>query len=295
MSARAWIAAGIAATVAVLAAVVIVLVGHTGSTSSVTPASPLSVRASFSPAAVQFGDPVTAKVVVLLDRDAVDPGSLHLVDSLAPLTPLGTTRVTMTTRGRLVVVSYESPVACLSDRCVADKGAQRLELPAVAADAKRRGGGGLHAAAAWPTLQIGGRVTAADVARAKPPFQADTTPPAPDYRLSASTLALLLDLLAVMAAVAGIALATWEVLRRLRRSGPVPADGALARALRLAREAEARPAPDRRRAVGLVARILGDRDRGLATAASDLAWSRPKPDGTAVAELVHEVERSVEP
>jgi hypothetical protein len=203
--------------------------------------------------------------------------------------------VTRTTRGRLVVVSYESPVACLSDRCVVDKGAQRLELPALAADANRRGGGVVHAAADWPKLQIGGRVTAADVARAKPPFQADTTPPPPDYRLSPSTLALLLDLLAVVAAVAGIALLTQEARRRLRKSGPVPADGALARALRLAREAEARPAQDRRRAVGLVARLLGERDRGLATTASDLAWSRSKPEGTAVAELVHEVERSVEP
>jgi len=106
-------------------------------------------------------------------------------------------------------------------------------------------------------------------------------------------LALLLDLLSVAFALAGVALATLAVVRVVRTGAPAAAHGALGRALRLAREAETRPPQDRRRAVGLVARVLGERDRRLATAASDLAWSRPKPERGAVSELVDEVERTV--
>ncbi len=143
-------------------------------------------------------------------------------------------------------------------------------------------------------LQVGGRVASSELARANPPFRVDVTPPPPDYRIAPSTLALLLDLLAVALAVAGVALAAGEAVRRIRRRrGTVPADGALTRALRLAREAEARPAPDRRRAVGLLARLVGERDRELGEQARDLAWSRRKPDGSSVSELVDEVERTV--
>jgi hypothetical protein len=292
---RLWIAGGLAAAVVAGA---LLLVGHTASPRSATPASPLAVSASFAPPAAQFGDRLTAKVVVLLDRSAVDPDSLHLTQSLAPLSTLGRTRVSRTTRGRLVVVSYESPVACLSESCIADKGARRVKLGRVAAVAERRGGGALRAGIAWPVLPIAGRVVPADLTAATPPFRTDTAPPPAEYRIAPSTLALLLDVLAVASALAGVALATLAVVRVVRTGAPVAADGALGRALRLAREAETRVPQDRRRAVGLVARLLGERelgerDRGLASAASDLAWSRPKPERGAVSELVDEVERTV--
>ena len=66
-----------------------------------------------------------------------------------------------------------------------------------------------------------------------------------------------------------------------------------ARAVRLAREAGARPDPDRRRALGLLARLLDDRDRRLAESARDLAWAEPAPDREALAALVVDVEREV--
>ena len=68
----------------------------------------------------------------------------------------------------------------------------------------------------------------------------------------------------------------------------------LERALALAREAEQRPPPDRRRALGLLARLLGPRDPRLAGAADDLAWSAPAPTSDELAELVTEVERKVD-
>jgi hypothetical protein len=68
----------------------------------------------------------------------------------------------------------------------------------------------------------------------------------------------------------------------------------LERALALAREAEERPTPDRRRALGLLARLLGSRDPHLAGAADDLAWSAPPPTSDAVADLVTQVEQKVD-
>jgi hypothetical protein len=72
----------------------------------------------------------------------------------------------------------------------------------------------------------------------------------------------------------------------------VPLTG-LARAVALAREAERRPTPDRRRALGLLALLLGSRERRLADAADELAWSAPAPTPDALAELVTEVEHKM--
>jgi hypothetical protein len=64
----------------------------------------------------------------------------------------------------------------------------------------------------------------------------------------------------------------------------------LARALRLVREAETRPVPDRRRALALLARVLRNRDVRLGPAVSDLAWSEPPPDPQAIDALISGVE-----
>jgi hypothetical protein len=51
---------------------------------------------------------------------------------------------------------------------------------------------------------------------------------------------------------------------------------------------------DRRRALGLVARVLGDRDEPLSNPASDLAWSKEQPSRDELADLVERVAREVE-
>jgi hypothetical protein len=65
----------------------------------------------------------------------------------------------------------------------------------------------------------------------------------------------------------------------------------LSRALRLVREAEARPVPDRRRALALLSRLLQSKDGALGRTARDLAWSRRGPEPPPVDELVTRVER----
>src|SRR5262249_37042517 len=98
---------------------------------------------------------------------------------------------------------------------------------------------------------------------------------------------------AALAAAGAVALIALELVSLARRRRPAASGDELDRALRLAREAETRPTPDRRRALALLARLVRPRDGSLGGAASDLAWSRPAPDPTAVDSLVTDVEQGL--
>ena len=89
--------------------------------------------------------------------------------------------------------------------------------------------------------------------------------------------------------LAGVLL--WPLVRSRRASPHERQADALARALALVRAARARPAPDRRRALGLLSRTLRRRgDAGEASAAADLAWSEPEPDPDRMGQLADRVE-----
>jgi hypothetical protein len=134
---------------------------------------------------------------------------------------------------------------------------------------------------------VRGRVIASDLKSSLPPFKADSAPPAATYRIAPATLVTLLDVLAALFALAAIGLAARQVHLRLRRQRPQP--GALEHALRVTRQAEQRPAADRRRALALLSRTLGgDRRSG---AARKLAWSEPTPEPDELEELVSEIEQ----
>jgi hypothetical protein len=287
---------GLAVLVAAAGAVAaVLLLGRSESRPAFAPTAPLTVRARFSRATVDFGDRVVARVVVLLDRTAVSPGTLELTASVAPLTQLAATRTTRTTRGDLAIVTYEVPAVCIVDGCIAPSGDRPLRLPRVTATVASRSGGVARVAAPWPVLHVHGRVSAADLV-GRPRFRGDTSPAAPSYRVAPSTLAALLDGLAVLLVLGGGAIAASEARRlvRRRRRGHAVAGGELERALRLAREAESRPSPDRRRALGLLARLLDRRDNRLAGRASGLAWAKPQPEPEKISGLVEEIEHEVQ-
>jgi len=88
---------------------------------------PLQARASFEPAAVQFGDPVTARVVVVLDRDVVVSKSLKITESLAPMTQLAPAKTIRTARGSRETVTVTIRATCLSEACLRG----RVTLPVV--------------------------------------------------------------------------------------------------------------------------------------------------------------------
>jgi hypothetical protein len=278
------------AVAAIAAAVTaVLLLGRAAPVHGVEPATALVVRTSFDPPAAQFGDRVVAHVVVLADRGVLDTSKLHVTEDVAPLTALGPARVTRTVRGRLLVVSYELPAVCVTEQCLA----KRLRLPAARADAPRRGGGVVRVTTAWPELEMRGRVTAADLAKSRPPLRSDTSMPSVTYRIAPATLSFLLDLAAALLAATGVALGAWQAAALLRRRRGSDTRDELERALALVHEAETRPPEDRRRAVGLLARLLRQRDERLAGEAGDLAWSEPKPAPDELAALAARVVREV--
>jgi hypothetical protein len=255
--------------------------------------APIVVHATFDPATVQFGDVIDARVVVVLKTATVRSASLRLVDDAGPLTPVSSAHTSRSVQGDTITIEIERTYSCLSSACVAARGDATPRLPRVSATVVTHDGKTLRATTAWPVLRVQGRVSSADLARLRPPFRASTTPPPPTYRIAPGTLARLLYGLAIVLAVGAVAGAAAQG-RRLARSGRAePVGDELERALRLAREAESRPPPDRRRALGLLARVLRARARPLSGTASDLAWARPEPEPEAVATFVTDVERDV--
>lgn len=278
--------AAVAAAAAIAAAIVMLAVGG-GPAPAAEPSAPLVVRAVLADPVVQLGDPIVTRVVVELDRDRVRPGTLHVAASLAPLTALAAPTRTTTRSGTLETVTIAQRAACLTAPCLA----RTLTLRPVRVTVTARGGRTTTATASWRPLRLRSRVTAADLAASNPTFAADAAPGRPAYRVAPGTAATVLEVVAALAAAAAAALLALEALglaRRRRR----PLDGdELSRALRLVREAEARPVTDRRRALALLARLLQGRDGALGRTARDLAWSRRAPEQPPVDELVARIER----
>jgi hypothetical protein len=266
-------AAAVVAGAAVVA--VVLLVGRSVPPHGARPADALTVRTSFEPPAAQFGDRVVARVVVV-DPSSADVSRIRITASIAPLTQLAAPTITRTRQGRLAVVTYAVPAVCIDEGCIGARGPRRLRLEAARVDVPRAGGTA-ELAARWPLLELRSRVDAADLVSGRPQFRADSTYPPVTYRIAPHTLAPLLGAIAAVLAVAGIAWAAWQAALLVRRRRGAVTRNELERALALVREAETRPPPDRRRAVGLLARVLGTRDVPLAHDAGELAWSRPAP------------------
>jgi hypothetical protein len=253
---------------------------------------PIEVRTSI-PSTAAFGKPLTARVVVVMRRDAVEADSLRVTSALEPLTQLAATRTTRESRDDEEVVTVDTTAACLEQRCVAARGAERrLRLPAVRASARTRDGEPLSASEPWPRLTIRGQVRASDLARSPLPFKSDLEVPDVTYRVAPSTLTAVLAALAVGLALAALALAARQVARVVRRHKLVELSE-LERALALARSSESRSPEDRRRALGLLARVLRSRRQRLAAPTSTLAWSAPLPSPGSVSTLVEQVEKEV--
>jgi hypothetical protein len=257
-------------------------------------ASPeLTVSTVFVPPTARFGDRVVARLVVQADRDALDTNRLRIIEDVTPLAPLGQAHVSRAERGRVLVITYEVSTVCIVEACLATHGARSVRLPPARVDAPRRSGGVAQAQAAWPVLRLGGRVQAADLARSWPVFRRDVSAPAATYRVAPATLALALDVAAALLAAAAVVATAWHFGALVRRKRALDTRTELERVLAALRAAESAPVEQRRRAVGLLARLLVTRDPRLAGDAADLAWSEPKPTSEELVELADRVVREV--
>lgn len=259
-------------------------------------AAPFAPSTSLDPATPNFADRVTATATVVFDRGEVDPGSLRAVGGFGPLEVLAGPDVQRHDVGAgKTAVDFRWIVACLDEDCVPGDAPRTIALPPLRLSGTREDGSQATVVVRWPALAIAGRVSRAEAGKATPPFRRETGLPQASYRVSPDQLANVLDILAVVLVGAAGVIGARALLRtrrrreheRLARLTP------LERALLYARESEARPPSDRRRALGLLGRVLGGTESTLGDQASTLAWSPPEPSADQVVSVVDDVEREV--
>jgi len=252
-----------------------------GSSGSIARAgSPLQIVASIAPAAVLYGDPVTAALEVDYAPHTVDPASIRVQPSFIPYVVSSAPVVEHVRSG---VVRFRYSLLCVTEGCLPGKGPRLLHFERATVTA-RAGNQTVTAAASWPTLQISSRLTASDLAK-QVRFRNPTTPPSAAYRVAPGPLSAGLIAGAALCALVAAALGAREVAKRFPRAKArrlTPLELAIA----YVRDSTRRTDPDRRRALALLAEAV-DRsgEPALAATASNRAWSKPPPTPAGTTEL----------
>jgi hypothetical protein len=265
------------------------------------PVPRIQVRTFLTPRTVLFGDTVTARVDVALDRNRVDPDSVRVATDFAPWHAV--TRPERTRRDGKTTTHLRTTfvLRCLASVCMPPGRAlpYSLEPATITYDAfgAQAASRLKRVAARWPTLVVNTRLdarpsprTAGGFPRGGSPFaspwRADlSSMPSVSYRVAPETARI--PLFAGAAVFAGLGLVLAYVGRPRRRREPVrvpveppePQLTPLEHALLLLEDpSTADGAADRRRALELVAAELRGRGNDeLADAARRLAWSSQTP------------------
>ncbi len=166
---------------------------------------PLVATASLSSRALAFGDPVTARLDLLVDPGAVDPSSVQVAPRFSPYRIVS--RSLATRRSGATLLSYRYVLECLLPACVPTRAGERRFLPALVSFRPRSGGKSTRPVD-WPSYQISSRITDADRRDPAARLRIDPALPAPSYRIAPATLRALLTALSAAFALVSLALAT---------------------------------------------------------------------------------------
>jgi hypothetical protein len=295
-------AAGVAA-LAVAAAVLVAVVvlaprdPDSGAVSPVPPdpAAPIETRVDLSPRTVHFGDTVTARVDVTLDRARVRPGSVTVVTGFDPWEPLGKPRETRVDGESTTHLRTTWRLRCVQSVCLPPDTGFTVPFEPVTVTYRPTGDDpGDPIVTSWPQLKVNSRLADDSAPPAagsgsspfETPWRADlVTMPAASFRFDPDKLQVPLFAAAGVLALVGLGLA-WAARPR-RRPKPVEVEEApppvqlspLEHALMLLEDGAAvNGAADRRRALELLAGALaGQGDDELARRARELAWSSHEP------------------
>jgi hypothetical protein len=252
-----------------------------------------SASASLSTREIAFGDPLGARVDVLVDPAVIDPDSVLVHPSFGLYRVVGSARRTAHGAGDLLSYRYE--LECLGPSCIPLQArVQRRFPPVLVAYRTRTGGEGVRSVA-WPSYQLTSRVTAAAKKAPAASLRYETALPPPSYRVAPGMLQALLTALAAALALAACGLA-WLALRPAAGSER-PSESRLAQALRAVRLSSANGRPgERRRALGWLGRELRTvRRPAEADEARRLAWSATVPTPQAAGDFAAKVESAEKP
>jgi hypothetical protein len=279
--------AGLAAA-SVVALVLVATLG--GGEGAPEPRRAVAMTTSITPSPAFFGDLVTARAEVMVDRRRIDPDRVRIEAEFAPYSLVGRPQESRTESGRTTAIDVRYTLQCLVAACLPKPGGIALPKLRLSTESST-------VSASWPRVDVVSRVEPAALATDPPPWRQQVALPAVSYRVEPGRLAAVLTLAAAVLALGAFALVGREAARRRRLLvDRARFRSALARALDLARASAARGPDDRRRALALLARVLAfdpNRGRRLAPAAARLAWGRSEPSPTGLEALVDEIERAV--
>jgi hypothetical protein len=262
------------------------------------PAPAIQANAVLLPRTVSFGDTVTARVDITLDRARVDPESVRIATDFAPWAQIAEPERTRRDGDATTHLRSAWTLRCLASACLPP--AQPLRLPLTAATITYDGRGsavgpGQQLTAEWPALVVQTRL---DVGEATPPaagsgsspfespWRADmVSMPPVTYRVDPEAARIPLFAAAGAFALLGMGLGYLGRPRRrpkrvvVQEGPPPPVLTPIEQALALLEDrVTVDGAPDRRRALELLAAELAGRGNDdLAHVARRLAWSRQAP------------------
>lgn len=251
---------------------------------SLPPDRSFAVATAITPRTAAFGDTLTARVRVLLDRDKIDVDSMRLLARFSPWRDI--TTIERVDAGNLTALTYTIELQCLTLSCVAFEREVQQRFGATITAL-----GGRVYDLLWPEVTIVTRVppqgaapenTGEEAQDWPPRWRAALSLPEPSYRVSPTLLTWMLAGLGLL--LIGASAAAGRRMWIRGRLGGGHEVSALDRALSLLRSAQTDE--ERRAALEALALALdGERDRELAEPARALAWSERRPSETQAEEL----------
>jgi hypothetical protein len=240
------------------------------------PGASFTATGTMTPRTIGFGDQLTARLRILVDRDRIDPEKIRVLARFSPWRDR--TTVERIDDGDITALTYTITLDCLTVSCVPSD----RESRAFFSNARIVSGEGPVQEVEWPPVGMITRVppqdpfaqpaenTGEELEQWPPAWRAAVAVPEPSYRASPALLTWILAGLGGLL-VAGSLVAALLLLSRGRlvRARVVPP---LDRALELLRNA--RTPEERRAALEALALAL---DPELADPARALAWSESTP------------------
>jgi hypothetical protein len=258
-----------------------------------------AVRADVTPHEHIFGDTLTARIDVLLDRAFVEPATVRIEENFAPFQVRGTVRREREDLGNTTHLAFVYELDCLNgDTCLPKQEGKTFELPeARVSYVVSEIGDRTTTRVRLPLLTGTSRLLGANLDQ--PAFRADPRQvPAPTYRVSPTVLAAgalgLAGLLVLAALVLLVPLVPigfvqrWRERRRLARRTDLERALAYVRSTPPEESEEVRPALER--LASELGRVESD---DLAVQTRRLAWSEPPPVEEEIGGLSDDIEQVI--